>query len=283
MYRTKRTQLDGFGFYSRDMNRRALDALRIETGLRRALQHGELRVQYQPKVALRDGRIIGVEALVRWQHPEDGLVAPNDFVPIAEETGLVVRLGAFVFEAACAQAAAWRDAGFQPIRVAVNISAREFVPALPGRVRAELARHRLAPDWLELEITESTLMHSPERVITLMDELTQMGVALSLDDFGTGYSSLSYLKRFPIDTLKIDRSFIHGIPEDASDNAIAGAIIGMAKRLGHRVIAEGVETRAQLTFLEAAGCDEIQGFLFSPPVEAGEMTRLLAAGPIPRP
>ncbi|SRR6266581_122244 len=275
MDRTKRHEIDGYGFYRQDMNRRARDVLKVESGLRRALERDELMLHYQPKVALADGRIIGVEALVRWQHPEEGIVAPQDFVPIAEETSLIVRLGAWVLDADCAQARAWHDAGFAPFRVSVNVSAREFVPTLPERVRNTLARHRLAADWLEIEITESVLMHTPERVILIMDELTAMGVTLALDDFGTGYSSLSYLKRFPIATLKIDRSFIHGIPGDASDRAIAGAVIGMAKQLKHRVIAEGVENEAQREFLDRAGCDETQGFLFSPPIDAESMTALL--------
>jgi diguanylate cyclase (GGDEF)-like protein/PAS domain S-box-containing protein len=275
MYRTKQGDPGGYGFYSQDMNRRALDALKIETGLRRALERGELLLHYQPKVALSDGRVIGAEALVRWQHPDDGLVPPSEFIPVAEETGLIVRLGAWVLDAACRQAGIWRDTGLKPIRVAVNLSAREFVPALPGRVREVLARHRLTPDWLELEITESMLMHSSDRVIGMMDELAAMGVTLSLDDFGTGFSSLSYLKRFPIHTLKIDRSFISGIPQDPSDNAIAAAIISMGKQLKHRVIAEGVENNAQLDFLSAAGCDEIQGFVFSRPVPAADFEPLL--------
>jgi diguanylate cyclase (GGDEF)-like protein/PAS domain S-box-containing protein len=278
MYRTKQGDHGGYGFYSQDMNRRALGALKIETGLRRALERGELLLHYQPKVSLADGRVIGAEALVRWQHPEQGLVPPNSFIPVAEETGLIVRLGAWVLNAACHQAAIWRDAGLAPTRIAVNLSAREFVPSLPARVREVLDRHGLAPEWLELEITESMLMHSSERVITMMDELAAMGITLSLDDFGTGFSSLSYLKRFPIHTLKIDRSFINGIPDDLNDNAIAAAIISMGKQLKHRVIAEGVENNAQLDFLSAAGCDEIQGFVFSPPVPADELMPMLRNG-----
>jgi diguanylate cyclase (GGDEF)-like protein/PAS domain S-box-containing protein len=275
MYRTKQGDHGGFAFYSQDMNRRALDALKIETGLRRALERDELLLHYQPKVALADGRLIGAEALVRWQHPDDGLMPPDSFIPVAEETGLIVRLGAWVLDAACRQAGVWRDAGLAPLRVAVNLSAREFVPSLPARVREVLDRHRLTPEWLELEITESMLMHSSDRVIVMMDELAAMGVTLSLDDFGTGFSSLSYLKRFPIHTLKIDRSFINGIPGDANDNAIAAAIISMGKQLKHRVIAEGVENEAQLDFLSAAGCDEIQGFVFSRPVPAADFEPLL--------
>jgi diguanylate cyclase (GGDEF)-like protein/PAS domain S-box-containing protein len=278
MYRTKQAGQEGFGFYSQDMNRRAYEALKIESGLRRALEENQLLLYYQPKVRISDSAITGVEALVRWQHPHEGLLLPNEFIRVAEETGLIVRLGAWVLEAACRQARTWKEAGLPVMRVAVNISAREFTPALPGRVRDILVRHGLTPQWLELEITESMLMHSSDRAVAMMDELTAMGVSLSLDDFGTGFSSLSYLKRFPIETLKIDRSFIHGIPDDINDIAIAGAITGMARQMRRRVIAEGVETPAQLQFLAQIGCDEIQGYLFSPPLIATEMTALLNAG-----
>jgi EAL domain-containing protein (putative c-di-GMP-specific phosphodiesterase class I) len=211
---------------------------------------------------------MGAEALVRWHHPQRGLVQPAEFIPLAESTGLIVQLGEWVLEEACTQAAQWMRAGLPPFRLAVNVSAREFSPSLPSRVAATLDRHGLAPSWLELEITESTLMRDIERVIDIMDQITALGVSLSLDDFGTGYSSLSYLKRFPIDTLKIDRSFTTGIPEDGNDCAIASTIISIGQQLGHRVIAEGVETAEQLEFLRGAGCDEVQGYLFSRPLAA---------------
>jgi diguanylate cyclase (GGDEF)-like protein/PAS domain S-box-containing protein len=278
MYRTKQAGQEGYGFYSREMNRRAFEALKIESGLRRALEQNQLLLYFQPKVAIADSAITGVEALVRWQHPQEGLLLPSDFIPVAEQTGLIVRLGAWVLEAACLQARVWKETGVSTLRLAVNISAREFTPTLPGRIREMLDRYDLAPQWLELEITESILMHSSERVVTMMDELAAMGVSLSLDDFGTGFSSLSYLKRFPIETLKIDRSFIQGIPDDINDIAIAGAITGMARQMGRRVIAEGVETLAQLEFLRQAGCDEVQGYLFSRPLPAEEMTALLCEG-----
>jgi len=212
---------------------------------------------------------------VRWRHPERGLVPPSEFIPLAESTGMIVQLGEWVLEEACEQAAQWKRAGIAPFRLAVNVSAREFSPSLPQRVAATLARHGLEPEWLELEITESTLMNDIERVIDIMDQINALGVTLALDDFGTGYSSLSYLKRFPIDTLKIDRSFTTGLPGDSNDCAIASTIISIGQQLGHRVIAEGVETAEQLEFLRGAGCDEVQGYLFSRPLEADVFERTL--------
>jgi len=262
-------------FYSDDMNQGMQERMRIETGLRHALGNGELILYYQPKFEIGSGRIVGAEALVRWIHPQRGLVPPGEFIPLAESTGLIVQVGEWVLEQACAQAAVWQKAGLPPFRLAVNVSAREFTQSLPARVADTLRRYQLDPSWLELEITESTLMHDFERVTGIMDRLTALGVALSLDDFGTGYSSLSYLKRFPIHTLKIDRSFTTGIPGDASDCAIAGTIISMARQLRLRVIAEGVETVEQLDFLRESGCDEVQGYLYSKPLPAYDFERSL--------
>jgi diguanylate cyclase (GGDEF)-like protein/PAS domain S-box-containing protein len=256
----------GYAFYAEDMNARAAERLRIEAGLRRALERDELLLHYQPKVAIADGRIVGAEALVRWNHPERGLVPPGEFIPVAEETRLILQVSEWVLEAACAQSRRWQDAGLPALKIAINLSAREFNPKLPARIGAALARHGIPPELLDLEITEGMLMNSTEQVIAMMAELAAMGVSLSLDDFGTGYSSLSYLRRFPIDSLKIDRSFVIDLPDDANASAIASAIVSMSKRLQHRVVAEGVETRAQLQFLEAHGCDEIQGYFFSPPL-----------------
>ena len=278
MYRAKQVgDADGdhVAFYSQDMNQGMQERMRIESGLRHALGHGQLLLHYQPKFSIASGKIIGAEALVRWHHPERGLVPPAEFIPLAEATGLVVQVGEWVLEAACAQAQEWKERGLPPTRLAVNVSAREFTSALPGRVMETLSRYGLEPSWLELEITESTLMHNIDRVIGIMDRITAMGVTLSLDDFGTGYSSLSYLKRFPIDTLKIDRSFTTGIPGDANDCAIASTIISIAQQLNHKVIAEGVETVEQLAFLKSAGCDEVQGYLFSQPLPAEEFERAL--------
>jgi diguanylate cyclase (GGDEF)-like protein/PAS domain S-box-containing protein len=266
---------DGIAFFSDDMNRGMLERIRIESGLRNALGTGQLLLHYQPKFEIDGAHIIGAEALVRWAHPERGLIPPAEFIPLAEATGLVVPLGEWVLETACAQAAKWQREGIPPMRIAVNVSAREFTQALPGRVAETLKRYQLDPSWLELEITESTVMQNIEKVIAIMDRITALGVVLSLDDFGTGYSSLSYLKRFPIDTLKIDRSFTTGIPADSNDCAIASTIISIGQQLKHRVIAEGVETAAQLTFLRDSGCDEVQGYLFSKPLPADEFEQML--------
>lgn len=275
MYRAKQAHQSGYMYYSREMNQRSLDRLKIETGLRQALDHDELLLHYQPKVAIASGAIVGAEALVRWRHPEKGMMSPDDFIPVAEETGLIVQIGEWVLEQACIQALAWQHSGLPPFKIAVNVSARQITPRLPRIVAELLSRYGLSSEWLELELTESMLMHRSDGVIDMMDELHAMGIALALDDFGTGFSSLSYLKRFPIDTLKIDRSFVSGIPEDSSDCAIAGAIVSMAKQLGHKVIAEGVETEDQLSFLTRLGCDEIQGYLFSPGLPAEQFATLL--------
>ncbi|MEW6163664.1 MAG: EAL domain-containing protein [Pseudomonadota bacterium] len=278
MYRAKQSEQDGYAFYSHEMNQRALDRLKTESGLRHGIENGELLLHYQPKVDIASGRIVGAEALVRWHHPERGMVPPGEFIPIAEESGLVVRLSAWVLEAALRQARQWLAAGLPALKIAVNLSARDFSPTLAERIQSLLAGHDVSPEWLELEITEGMLTHSSDEVIAMMDAITSLGVTLSLDDFGTGYSSLSYLKRFPIDTLKIDQSFVRGIPHDGNDCAIAGAIVSMAQRLGHRVIAEGVETAAQLDFLRSLGCQEVQGYFFSPPVPPDKLEAMVRDG-----
>ena len=272
-----RAKQNGVGqlFYSNEMNQRTFERLKLEGKLRRALDRDEFRLYYQPQVDLASGRIVGAEALIRWHHPELGLLAPNDFIPLAEETGLIVPIGDWVIDTACAQSRAWVDTGFPALTVAVNLSPRQFRPGLPQRVIELLAQHQLPGEHLELEITESMLMHNSEQVIDMMQQFQEAGITLALDDFGTGYSSLAYLKRFPIDNLKIDRSFVSGIPHDGDDSAIARAIVSMAKNLRLGVIAEGVETDEQLGFLKEAGCDEIQGYLFSPPIPAEEFQLLL--------
>lgn len=268
MYRAKqkRENESGYAYYSEEMNRQTLNQLRVEIDLLRAIENDELLLHYQPKVHLQEGTITGAEALVRWQHPERGLLMPDEFISIAEDSGLIVPLSEWVLEAACKQAKLWKDSHLAPIRIAVNITAVEFTRALPVRVSSMLERYELTGEWLELEITEGMLMQSTDHVIGIMEKICQLGVTIALDDFGTGYSSLSYLKRFPINSLKIDRSFTTGIPEDANDCTIASAIIGIAKQLKHKVIAEGVENLEQLFFLREAGCDELQGYLFSKPV-----------------
>ena len=278
MYRAKQTGPDGMAFFNADMNQRAIDRLNLEAGLRRAIERDELLLYYQPKVNIKNGTIVGAEALVRWRHPERGLVPPAEFVPVAEESGLIVHVSNWVLEAVCKQIRQWMDTGFPAMHIAVNLSARDFSSGLPARVQELLERYGIGAEWLELEITEGMLMHHTAAVIAMMEEITALGVSLSLDDFGTGYSSLSYLKRFPIDTLKIDRSFIISIPDDTDDCAIAGAIVGMSKQLKHNVIAEGVETTDQLVFLKGLGCDEIQGYLFSPPVPAETFAAMVRDG-----
>jgi diguanylate cyclase (GGDEF)-like protein/PAS domain S-box-containing protein len=263
MTRLQQGEAKGFLFYSPEMNQRAKEHLRIEGELRHALGAGELCLHYQPKVSLRNGRIVGAEALLRWQHPERGMIAPSLFIGVAEETGLILDIGEWVLEEACRQIRRWQDAGLQMPPVAVNLSARQFDDGLPSRLQAVLERHGVAPEQIKLEITESLLVRGPENVIPIMNRLVAMGVALALDDFGTGYSSLSYLKKFPISSLKIDRSFVIGLPHEENDCAIAQAIVTMAQQLRQEIVAEGVETQEQMHFLRELGCDQLQGFLFS--------------------
>ncbi|MDX9706611.1 MAG: EAL domain-containing protein [Azospira sp.] len=275
MYRAKQLGNGSFLYYAREMNLRSLERLKLEGSLRRALERSEFLLHFQPQLDLATGRIVGAEALLRWHPPEREPVSPMQFIPVAEETGLIIPIGEWVITATCRQLRAWLDAGLQPVKVAVNLSPRQFSRDLPRTVLGILGAHGVPPELLEVEITESMLMHSADPVVAMMQEFATAGVSMSLDDFGTGYSSLSYLKRFPIDTLKIDQSFVRGIPADDDDVAIATAIIGMAKALRLRVIAEGVETVAQRDFLGQAGCDEIQGYLFSRPLPAEDFARLL--------
>ena len=267
-----------FLFYSEEMNQRAKEHLRIESELRQALINHELELYYQPKVSLRSGRIVGAEALLRWNHPLRGLVSPGVFIPVAEETGLILDLGAWVLEEACRQVRAWRDANLIMPPIAVNLSARQFDAGLPGRIAAVLERHGVQPEQIMLEITESLLVRGTDNVIAIMNELVAMGMALALDDFGTGYSSLAYLKKFPISTLKIDRSFVVGLPYEENDCAIARAIVTMAQQLRQEIVAEGVETAEQMAFLRELGCDQLQGYLFSQPIPAAEFATMLREG-----
>ena len=279
MYRSKRGGGNIFSFYAPEMNRRVLDTLELESALRHALARGEFRLYYQPKVSLRHGRIIGCEALVRWNHPQRGMIAPVDFIPLSEETGLIIPLGNWVLKEACRQNKAWQDKGLPTLRVAVNLSARQFQKVeLPKLIRQVLEETGLNPQWLELELTESMVMDDPGEAVNLMTDLKGIGVHLSLDDFGTGYSSLSYLSRFPIDSLKIDRSFINEIVTEPDSAMIATSIIALAHRMRLRVVAEGVETEAQLGYLRQNDCDEMQGFYFSKPVPAEEFATLLRQG-----
>ena len=278
MYRAKDQGRSSFLFYSNDMNVRSLEKLEMESSLRRALDLGELLLHYQPQADIHTGAIVGAEVLLRWQHPGLGMVSPGQFIPLAEDTGLIVPIGQWVMEQAVAQNRAWQQSGVPVVKLAVNLSAQQFRLPLVEEISAVLARHGLAHKYLELEITESMVMSNVERVIGMLDDLAVLGVPMALDDFGTGYSSLSYLKRFPIDKLKVDQSFVRGIPHDADDVVITRAIIALGKSLGLKVIAEGVETREQLEFLRKEGCDEIQGYLFSHPVPAEDFLKLLVGG-----
>ncbi|CAN7214770.1 EAL domain-containing protein [Pseudoduganella sp. LjRoot289] len=276
---TKAVQAEAaFLFYSEEMNQRAKEHLRIESELRQALQHDELQLYYQPKVSLRSGRIVGAEALLRWRHPVRGLVSPGVFIPVAEETGLILELGNWVLEEACRQVRAWKDANLIMPPIAVNLSARQFDRKLPERMADVLQRHGVHAEQIMLEITESLLVRGTENVVAIMNELVAMGLALALDDFGTGYSSLAYLKKFPISTLKIDRSFVIGLPYEENDCAIARAIVTMAQQLRQEIVAEGVETAEQMSFLRDLGCDQLQGYLFSQPVPADDFERMLREG-----
>ena len=277
MYRAKEQGRDLYQLYTPALNATALERLALESSLRKALAHSELLLHYQPILDVATRRVHGVEALLRWRHPELGLVPPGDFIPLAEVTGLILAIGPWVLRAACAQARAWQD--LQPgLRMAVNLSARQFQEAgLVGHVTDALADTGLDPHCLQLEITESSAMQNAQTAIQTLRELKALGVGLSIDDFGTGYSSLSYLKRFPIDTLKIDQSFIRDIGTDPDDAAIASAIIALAHTLKLTVVAEGVETADQLEFLTRHGCDRTQGYFFSRPLAAERCSELLAA------
>ena len=267
MSQAKAQGRNSYRYYTESLTRAANQRLALESRLRRALEREEFVLHYQPQVAMADERIVGVEALVRWQDPEEGLIPPDRFIPLAEETGLIVPLGDWVMRQACRQMRQWRDAGLPPLTLAVNLSAQQFAqPGLAEQVAALLAETRLPAGCLELELTESILMQHTAHGQASLDALRALGVALSIDDFGTGYSSLAYLKRLPIDKLKIDKSFVQGIPDDRNDAEIATTVIAMARNLRLRVLAEGVETIAQRDFLHAAGCDTYQGYLFSRPV-----------------
>jgi EAL domain-containing protein (putative c-di-GMP-specific phosphodiesterase class I) len=261
------------------MDARARERLQTEIELRRALSQGELRVYYQPIVSLADRSISGVEALARWEHPRRGIVAPVDFIPIAEETGLIVPIGQWVLEQACLQVRKWRDhnPALRSLVVSVNLSARQFqTPDLVLEIMRAVTDAGLEPSALKLEITESTVMQDPEAAASTLRELKALGFQLAIDDFGTGYSSLSYLKRFPVDTLKIDRSFVDGLGADLQDTAIVRSVVDLAQALDVTVTGEGIETDAQEAELRALGCDGGQGFLFARPLPAAELEKLLA-------
>jgi EAL domain-containing protein (putative c-di-GMP-specific phosphodiesterase class I) len=274
MYYAKEMGRNNYQFYTSDMNARAFAVLSTEHSLRQALERGEFVLHYQPQIELATGRVIGVEALLRWQRPDVGLVSPSQFIPIAEDTGLIVPIGDWVMHEACRQNRQWRDNDDLALPVSVNVSSLQFrQPGFPQKVATILREIDVPPESLELEITESVIVHGAETTVSTMRQLKEMGLKLSIDDFGTGYSSLSYLKQFPIDRVKLDQSFVRGLPSDPDDLAISIAVLGMAQTLRLRVMAEGVETQEQLDFLRQVGCDEAQGRLLSGPLRSDDLVR----------
>jgi len=272
MYRAKEKGGNCYQFYTSDMNAKAYEYLVLESNLRNAIQREEFRLFFQPQVDLHTKNIIGIEALLRWEHPEHGLLSPEEFIPFTEETGLIEPIGEWVLKTACLEAKKWQEMGLPPIRVAVNLSMRQFVAKdFVGQVAQALEEAELSAEYLELEITEGFLAYNVDQAADILRDLHKLGVQLSIDDFGTGYSSLSYLKRFPLNTLKIDQSFVRDISSDPDTATIAEAIIAMGQSLQLNVIAEGVETEEQVFFLRGRGCDWVQGFLFSIPLSAQDI------------
>ena len=279
MYRAKESGKNNFQFYTSLMNDRVSERLAMEVGLRRALEYGEFVLHYQPQVDLASNRIVGMEALLRWQDPVAGLIAPNRFIPIAEDTGLIIPIGLWVLKTACAQNKAWQAAGFDSLKVAVNLSSRQFSsPGLAQEILNILEETALAPHCLGIEITEGLLMKNTESAVGVLSQLRHLGIHVSIDDFGTGFSSLAYLKRFPINVLKIDQSFIQDISIDKTSEAIVASVISLAHNLGILVVAEGVETVEQLDFLRQHGCDQMQGYYFSRPVPPLAFETILKQG-----
>jgi EAL domain-containing protein (putative c-di-GMP-specific phosphodiesterase class I) len=278
MFRAKERGRNHYQLYNHAIGAKVMEYVAIENGIRQALDRSEFQVFYQPQINLLTGEIDCMEALARWLHPELGWVPPNQFIPAAEEHGLIVRLGEWVLQTACKQNSDWQKMGLPPIRMAVNFSAQQFqVPTLCDRIMQILFETDLDPQYLELEITESLVMQDQNTTIKMLKQLQSLGMRVSIDDFGTGYSSLSYLRLLPVSKVKIDASFIRETPQNADDSAITSAIIAMAHNLNLMAIAEGVERRDQLEFLRSHNCDAVQGYLFSRPVPAHEATLLLQA------
>ncbi|TCV87439.1 EAL domain-containing protein [Sulfurirhabdus autotrophica] len=269
---------NSYQFFSPEMNASAMQRLSLDNALHHALERNEFLLFYQPQIDISKGTIVGMEALIRWQHPEHGLISPLNFIPLAEETGLIIEIGEWVVRTACLQNKAWQDMGLPHVQVSVNLSGFQFTPNLAPSILAILKESRLDPRYLELEITESTLMQNTEATLSTIKLLNDAGLNFAIDDFGTGYSSLSYLKRFPISTLKIDQSFVRDVTTDPSDAALTGAIIAMAHSLNINIIAEGVETIEQIDFLTRHHCNTMQGYYFSKPLPAEQFSRLLAEG-----
>ena len=283
MYQAKDAGRNNYQFYSVGMDVNALERLNLETSLRRALEREEFVIFYQPLVNIKTGRIFGLEALVRWQHPDLGLISPSKFVPLLEDTGLIIPVGKWALTTACRQHMHWQNTGLEPLRISVNMSVRQFNdPDLISTIDHILKQADFNPSLLELEITESIFMQHTHTIKTNLQSLRQMGVRLTIDDFGTGYSSLSYLRRYPVDCLKIDQSFVRDITIDPDDAEIVKAILAMAKSLKLHVIAEGVETKDQLKLLREWGCESMQGFLLNPPLphdDIGALITYLQANP----
>ncbi len=274
MYRAKDAGRNCFQFYTRDMNDQTIQMLLLEGSLRNALSNDQLCLFYQPKFDLAGNRLTGMEALIRWNHPEKGIIPPADFIPLAEDTGMIIEIGEWVIDRACRQMKAWQIFGIEHLHVAVNISARHFNPIILDTIAKSLSDNQLEPHFLELEITESVLMDNADSAVKILTKLREMGIALSIDDFGTGYSSLSYLKRFPIASLKIDSSFVKDMTNDGNDAAIVSSIVALAKNMDLQVTAEGVETAGQLEYLKRLGCDYGQGYLLGRPVPAEAFEQL---------
>jgi EAL domain-containing protein (putative c-di-GMP-specific phosphodiesterase class I) len=276
MYLAKEEGKNNFQCYSKEIQAMSVEKISLESNLANALDRGEFRLQYQAKVALATGEITGVEALLRWWNPLLGTVPPVQFIPVAEESGLIIPIGKWVLQSACAQNVAWQKQGLPPICTAVNISPRQFTdPNFVDDVAQVIEATGMDPCLLELEITEGMVMHNVEQAIAKLKKIKEMGIRLAIDDFGTGYSSLAQLKQFPIDTLKVDRSFVRDIPDNAEDKAITEAIIAMGRTLGVTVVAEGVETAEQQSFLRSRFCDQMQGYFFSKPSHPDEFASLL--------
>jgi diguanylate cyclase len=276
MYHSKKLGGNTFSFFTPSMNEFAQERLELENALRRALVRNEFELHYQPKVDVASGRISSTEALIRWHHPERGLVAPGEFIPLAEETGFILQIGEWVLREACRQAREWQLNGMAPMRVAINMSAQQFQQKnLLSVVQSALENADLEPTFLEIELTESAVMHNATASAAILEQLSRIGVHISIDDFGTGYSSLNYLRRFPLDKLKIDRCFIKDVVGNPEDAAIVHAIISLAHSLRLKVIAEGVETEQQLEFLRSLGCDQYQGFFCSPAMNAEDFAEMM--------
>ena len=276
MYHAKKEGRNNFQFFNQSMNDASVERLALESAMRKAIANQELSLYYQPQVSVVSGQLVGMEALIRWQHPEKGFISPAVFIPVAEETDMIMEIGEWVIQEACRQAAEWRDRGFKPVRISVNVSAKQLRDKrLPDIIASNIFDTGLEPKYLGIELTESAIIIEPDMALSRLHNIKALGVKLSLDDFGTGYSSLSYLKRFPIDTLKIDQAFVRDIRVDQEDAALVKAIIAMAHSLGMDVVAEGVELTEQLEFLGANACDTIQGYLFSRPVPAAEIEHML--------